>query len=508
MTNDVSSHRYDGVEGEEKSHLLEEISVIEDHSLEGASSKWRLTWPFIRRRVSQTAFFLLPSFVQARLRPRSSKPEKLHPTAYLDGMRGLAALFVFFYHLSYSSHDVLTAYGAGQEGHHREFLKLPFIRFIYTGPAMVAIFYVVSGFALSYKPVRLMRNRNWPELMHTISSSIFRRAIRLYLPCFVSTLFIVFLVRVGIYELTRDIANDWHRLPNVRETHLKRFDTLGEQMADWCKKMWIFVHPWSFGTKDTEIDIDRHLWTIPMEFRSSLVLYLTQAGVARMKPVLRLSTLGALIIWCLFKDRWEMILFYAGFYFAELDFMRRAAAAGQNGILGRVMSTSAMQSKRLWNAFYLFVFLCGIYLCSQPQIGAEHSPGWAYLTSLTPKYVEHKQRFWVSWGALLLVWSTANAAFLQRIFDNGPVQYLGKISFALYLMHGPVTHTVGYASMDVLWRMIGTDTYLRKEVGFCIAAAIDIGTTVCVADVFWRAVDIPVVRFAKWFEERCIVKLD
>jgi peptidoglycan/LPS O-acetylase OafA/YrhL len=179
-------------------------------------------------------------------------------------MRGLAALFVFFYHFSYSSHDVLTAYGGtGKPDEHREFLKLPFIRFIYTGPAMVSIFYVVSGYALSYKPVKLMRNKSWKDLLHTLSSATFRRALRLYLPCFVSTLMIVLLVRLGAYDATRDIAYDETRLNQVREFHLARYESLWQQLTDWAHMMWIFVHPWSFGTKDTDIDIDKHLWTIP-----------------------------------------------------------------------------------------------------------------------------------------------------------------------------------------------------------------------------------------------------
>lgn len=128
---------------------------------------------------------------------------------------------------------------------------------------MVSIFYIISGYALSYKPVKLMRSKSWKDLLHTLSSATFRRAIRLYLPCFVSTLFIVFLVRVGAYDATRAIAYDQNRLTEVRETHLTRFESLWHQLTDWAHMMWIFVHPWSFGTKDTNIEIDSHLWTIP-----------------------------------------------------------------------------------------------------------------------------------------------------------------------------------------------------------------------------------------------------
>ncbi|KAI4715774.1 hypothetical protein E4T48_08021 [Aureobasidium sp. EXF-10727] len=507
----------------EESHLLEDFQDEANRRLVEAESsnpsptlhinlsglqhpQWSDLLPLLKRFL----FFLLPTFVQIKLYPDLLKPERLHPSAYLDGMRGLAALFVFFYHFSYSSHDVLTAFaGTGKPDEHREFLKLPFIRFIYTGPAMVSIFYVVSGYALSYKPVKLMRKKSWNDLLHTLSSATFRRAIRLYLPCFVSTLMIVVLVRLGAYDATRGIAYDEKRLNQVREFHMPRYKSLWHQITDWAKMMWIFVHPWSFGTKDTDIEIDKHLWTIPMEFRSSLVLYLTQLGLARLKPLVRIISLVALIVWCHEKDRWEMILFYSGFLLAELDFRRQALTATKSVLPTLDLSLqNPLKRQSLWTALYIFVFLVGIYLGGQPQLHVEHAPGWATLYSWIPSYCDHKQRYWVGWAAILLVWSTSNSSLLQRLFTNGPVQYLGKISFSLYLMHGPVTHTIGYASMDFFWRIIGYDTYTTKEVGFVLAAIINIASTIWAADIFMRVVDTPTVQFAKWVEGKCIVPLE
>ncbi|CAD0081628.1 unnamed protein product [Aureobasidium vineae] len=429
-------------------------------------------------------FFLLPTFIQTKLYPDLLRPVRLHPSAYLDGMRGLAALFVFFYHFSYSSHDVLTAFaGTGKPDEHREFLKLPFIRFIYTGPAMVSIFYVVSGYALSYKPVKLMRNKSWKDLLHTLSSATFRRAVRLYLPCFASTLMILVLVRLGAYDATRGIAYDERRLDQVREFHMPRYRSLWHQITDWAKMI--------------------------MEFRSSLVLYLTQLGLARLKPLVRILSLVALIVWCHEKDRWEMILFYSGFLLAELDFRRQALAATKSLLPTLDFSLlKSSQRQSLWTALYIFVFLVGIYLGGQPQSHVEYAPGWATLYSWIPSYCDHKQRYWVGWAAILLVWSTSNSALLQRLFTNGPVQYLGKISFSLYLMHGPVTHTIGYASMEFFWRIIGDDTYMTKEIGFVLAAIINIASTIWAADLFMRVVDTPTVQFAKWIEEKCIVPLE
>lgn len=246
-----------------------------------------------------------------------------------------------------------------------------------------------------------------------------------------------------------------------------------------------------------------------MEFRSSLVLYLTQLGLARLRPAVRILSLIALIIWCHEKDRWEMILFYSGFLLADLDF-RRQALATANSVLPTTSSplSNSPQRQRLWTVLYIFVFLVGIYLGGQPQMHVENAPGWATLYALIPSYVEHKQRYWVGWAAILLVWSTSNSALLQRLFTNGPVQYLGKISFSLYLMHGPVTHTIGYASMNFFWRTIGEDTYMTKEIGFVLAAIVNISSTIWVADIFMRVVDTPTVQFAKWVEEKCIVPLE
>jgi hypothetical protein len=49
---------------------------------------------------------------------------------------------------------------------------------------------------------------------------------------------------------------------------------------------------------------------------------------------------------------------------------------------------------------------------------------------------------------------------------------------------------------------------MTKEIGFVLAGIINITSTIWVADVFMRAVDIPTVQFAKWIEGKCIVPLE
>jgi hypothetical protein len=190
------------------------------------------------------AIFLIPSFLQGRHAREQIRPAKLSPTAYLDGMRGLAALFVFFCHFSYQAFEIADSWGAG--GGNYYILKLPFIRLFYQGPAAVCVFFVISGYALSYRPTKLMRNGAYADLSTTMSSLIFRRAIRLYLPTAISTLFVLIMMQTGVYELTRDFAITKENHHNVMEPHPLPLDTWSEQLQDWCKTMYQFLNVWNW----------------------------------------------------------------------------------------------------------------------------------------------------------------------------------------------------------------------------------------------------------------------
>jgi hypothetical protein len=213
--------------------------------------------------IKRSSFFLLPTFVQTTIRPvDQSKPSKpIHPTAWLDGMRGIASFLVFIFHISYATHDVATAWAPDAK---QDFLRLPIIRFFYHGPAMVSIFFVLSGYALSYKPAKQMKSGETDALLRGLSSSVFRRGMRLYLPCIASTLMIVMIVRIGMYDWTRELANDGARLTGYRDRHAWRYDTFAEQMWHWGTSFIGFMNPFT----GKRMYLDGHLWTIPLEFVS------------------------------------------------------------------------------------------------------------------------------------------------------------------------------------------------------------------------------------------------
>lgn len=498
--------------------------------------------------IARIALFLLPSFVPLRLpglpsrdARRSCRADRASPTAYLDGMRGVAALAVFFCHYFYTSFRIAEGYGFGDNNYN--FMKLPVIRLWYQGPPMVCVFFVISGYALSLKPLKLARAAAAPRSLTsnpspteafsaTMSSFVFRRFFRLFLPTAASTFLVVILLRIGAYDWTRDFAHNKDFMRNVQETHPERLATTSAQLWDWARAMFAFVHVWDWLPFGGSTAYDVHLWTIPVEFRCSLVLFLTIIGVARLRTAIRLLVLVLLALFCYRSDRWEMLLFYSGTVLAELDLIRKAhsdpttnaAAPPASASLPTVSpaspallrpptrdnhgSTEGGRSRPLRKLLWSAISILSLYLMSQPDFGSEDTPGWVYLTSQIPEWWADKYRYWQTIGAILFVAAVGRVPVWQRLFNTSPAQYLGRISYAIYLMHGPVLHTVGYAVEARSWEAVraakdgGEARYLA---GFMLGSLFIVPIVVWAADVFWRAVDAPVVKFSKWLESVCSV---
>ncbi|AEO62401.1 uncharacterized protein THITE_2106517 [Thermothielavioides terrestris NRRL 8126] len=479
----------------------------------------------------RAVLFLVPSFlqphVQRRLRPRlltttasnppnpgsststnpstSTSPARLSPTAYLDGMRGFAAAAVFLCHYFYTAFKIAPGFGSG--GGHWDLPKLPFVRLVFSGPPMVCVFFVVSGYALSARPAALAHARDWAGLLRAVGSLTFRRAIRLFVPTAASTLLVVVLVRLGAYEWTREFASDDRFVRNYKEHHYHRLETTREQLREWAKALFNFVHVWDWQPFGGSMAMDVHLWTIPVEFRCSMVLFLTMVGTARLRRPVRMAVVAGLVLFVYWSERWEMVLFYAGMVLAELDVVRGAHGSGLAGA-GALPVAASPAPGRLVRRFttkrtvWMAVSIVGLYLMSQPDEDGGQAPGWVYLTSLIPKWWKDEHRYWQSVGAILFVLAVGRSAWWQRFFTLPAVQYFGKISYAIYLMHGPVLHTVGYAIERWAWGLTGVEGRAYAG-GFFLASLFVVPVVIWAADVFWRAVDVPVVKFAKWLEAKC-----
>jgi hypothetical protein len=67
-------------------------------SVEADTSDHKIFLSSGKRLIQKLALGLVPSFVQQQLRLTSIKPQRIHPTSYLDGLRGVASFIVFMGH--------------------------------------------------------------------------------------------------------------------------------------------------------------------------------------------------------------------------------------------------------------------------------------------------------------------------------------------------------------------------------------------------------------------------
>lgn len=111
----------------------------------------------------------------------AGKPNKI---AYLDGLRGMAALVVYLTHHTMYSHKGTWAIhrAFGWQGQYY-FATFPGIRLFFSGGAFsVGIFFVISGYVLSIGPLNMLHQGNIQKLAISLGTGLPRRFVRLYFP--------------------------------------------------------------------------------------------------------------------------------------------------------------------------------------------------------------------------------------------------------------------------------------------------------------------------------------
>lgn len=509
--------------------------------------------------TSKLLWTCTPSFLQSFLpaqpdssnpRPTTRPPAKSARTAYLDGLRGTAALFVFFGHLLWTYHGWLD-YGWGDGPSNRRIIQLPPLRLIYSGHVMVSIFFVVGGYVSSAKAIKLARQRphQHEQVYLALTSSLFRRGIRLYLPALVSTFITMCNIRLGLWEPARQYTS----MPYIfqADNHHQRLPSFGEQLADWWSEFMGLTNIWSYYNyshwQPYYNKYDPHLWTVPMEMRGSLVVTLALLGLLRCRVWWRFALMAATVIFCVYWDRWECMEFLLGAMLAEGhmaiserlksgDGVAVADAQDPNRECSQVtdgeemevmemllekprwatsLTSSPIQTLERWArnsavrlGVQIVLFALSMWFLSAPSHRYEMSTGYSIVPYLVPKSISDPKRFIHGIGSALLVVSVSCTPLLQKLFNHAIPQYLGKISYSLYICHGPVIHMLGMWITPTIWRATGYETMSGWLVGFCLGGCMVIVVVLWAADLFWRMVDTRCVTVARWFEGICFEKED
>ncbi len=445
--------------------------------------------------VSSTMSRYLRRLPIPTLRRSPGQPRKLHATSYLDGLRGTAAFIVFLHHGTQAFLPSLRP-GWASSPDSLNLLALPVVRVMYSGGAMVSILFVISGYVLSIRPLQLVARagseqhegyaENHLDLVYAnIASATFRRGPRLMIPCLMSTLLTAIMGQLGLFVEGANIG---------LQRHYPRADSWISQMTYWWSQSLYFINP--FAGKH---DFEENTWTIPSELKGSLLVFLTVLGLAGTSFRMRRACIWMAMGYWTWLGTWDLMQFLAGVGIAEWSSLR------DRGEDGDEKEEQGNRSMRHILAHSVLVF-AAVYLLSMPE-GDENvanSPGYITLaTTLTPEsWHSHwgPGRWWPTWGAILLVATLDHAgpkSGFQRLFTSGFGQFLGDISFSLYLLHGIAIYTIGVRVVKLFTEIFGDQTREAYVVSLALGAVVTMPFLFWISQLFTDLVDKRAVNFAR-----------
>ncbi|KAL8786679.1 MAG: hypothetical protein Q9213_002614 [Squamulea squamosa] len=345
----------------------------------------------------------------------------LQDTSWADGLRGIAALFVMFSHMTmaFARWIVIPSYGKNGPVY---LMQRPIFRLVASGAAWVAVFVILSGFVNSLKAVKLARAGQTEPALSNLATSSFRRSFRLVLPATAATTLSWFITQLGAYHTAK--ASDAYWLYTTSPNPSASWGTAVEDLVYAIRTTW---------TYNPENPYDQPQWALLYLLQGSMFVFTALLVTINLTPRWRVLTLMVLYFW---SWNWGVKL--------------GDPMVGPNVFTG-IMLTELNHSEyplRFAKFSPIFVpplLVCGLVFMSFPSQFQDWAP-WSDLLlrwywKLAPRNAE-LMRFWPTLGAQILTLTVVMSPHLRRALSHRWFIWLGKISFPLYLLHGSFMRSI------------------------------------------------------------------
>lgn len=384
-------------------------------------------------------------------------------------------------------------------------IQLPIIRLIISGPANVMLFFVISGYALSWKPLNLAQNNEYTKMYQALASSIFRRHSRLFIPAMIICAPAPVITYFGGY------GGEGMLGAAIQPMNPPRFDNVWGQFRHYAAS----VMPLSdlYGPGLVAWVYSDSLWTLPIEFKSSLVVFSLLLALSKCTVRSRVVITLCVAFYSFWYFHWGGFLFLGGMLTVEVNLWSQRLATGKEPTIDEEEANVALKRKSPWLAgrenlvvrriCYTIMFLAGLSILSMPEHNRRASDNYGFqtLAELIPARFYNSgaaDYFWRPLAAIFLVLVIDRAQFLQAIFTTRLAQHLGRVSFALYLVHMLILHSLGLWLGKYLLQITGSNSPWKYGTGIGSAAVIVGVVIMWAADLGSRFVDANAVRFTRW----------
>ncbi|GJC77676.1 hypothetical protein ColLi_00514 [Colletotrichum liriopes] len=386
-------------------------------------------------------WLLLPSFLSRALGhvDEDGAIPMASATSYLNGLRGLASFIVTIGH---NTDDYLWIYrGWGETDEDRYLVQLPFIRLAFCGIYMVTIFFVISGFVLTYSPLKKSHAGQGVDAIGSLPSSIFRRPFRLFMPVVPILVVTCILIHYQAFYVAPG-----------RQPHGPVANGVWSQITFIWRTLITII------TQSTTATIMPQGWTLSVEYQGSLLF-----------------------------SMWQQCLFLSGMILADVRHARQKLPPLLTGAAHKAANVAS---------WLLLVF--ALFLGGWPTHGNGYAAaGYSWFTWVPTAGID-PTRLFPSIAAVALVAALENLPVLQRCLNSRWVLYLGEISYGLYLVHWVVGRS--FATWGLKYQML--DAGYSMTVAWSVTFVIMLVLSIWLGDVYWRLVDRKSVQLAQWLSRK------
>ncbi len=352
--------------------------------------------------------------------------------AFLDGIRGWAAFGVVLFHLQLDRLETELVHARAPQR---------LLDVLGTGKLGVAVFFVLSGLVIAYSLRANLETETEGGAGFDVGNFVLRRFVRLTPPYHAA------IVVALVFALGAALEGGHEYLPGGSPFGLARLFT----HLIYAQELLGFVN------------FNDVFWTLSIELQFYLAfatLVFVHDRLSRIRP--HRSTLQVLYgISAALSLLWPF------------------------GLLGD-------ESRAIWFAPLWYSFMLGVLLFARWR---RQIPAWAlaaYMVLLTaaPLVAGREGDFaWVSVATTALLWTAIERERLGHWLADRPSQFLGRVSYSLYLIHTPVLG----AALVVAAKVLGEPTVAKQILGIVIGVV----ASLVAAEIFYRAVERPAIMMSR-----------